>query len=118
MDENDVRTDYWIDNRSNRVFPLWLIFKQVGHEMGVMDNLPYLRQSRRGVSDVLKTLEQRPEFIRLATVLGIGEDELRALIWYVSWLVENQPMPDEWAQWNRRVDSAWASGVLKPTTTL
>lgn len=117
MDENDLRTDYWVDNRSNKQYPLWLVFKQIGHELGVMDDEPYVRQSRRHVSQLLKTMEQTSEFIRMAGILGITEDELRAMIWYLIWLVERQEIPIEWSEWNRRIDAAWQSGVLKPTTT-
>jgi hypothetical protein len=115
VDEADLRLEYWVDNRSKAtVFPLWVVFRQVGGDPGAFDGLPYLRQTRVDLATVLKRLESLPDVPRLAEAVGVGEDELRAAFWYLTWLVEHHPVPAEWGEWNRRVDQAWRQGVLKP----
>lgn len=114
MEENELRTDYWVDNRSNRQFPLWVIFKQIGHDPDMCDGLPYVRQSRRDLPSLIKSLENHPLVPRLAEDLGIRVDELRAALWYVTWTLETRPAPESWHLWNQKVDDAWAHGILQP----
>lgn len=113
MDENELRLDYWIDTRSHPQFPLWVVFREIGHDAGLHDGLPYLRRSREDVASVLKRLEALPEFAGMASALGIHPQELRAAIWYLIWRVENTEAPPEWSEWNGRLDTAWAEGILK-----
>lgn len=114
MDETELRTDYWIDNRSNPEFPLWVIFRLVGQQSDLFDGHPYTRLSQKSIPDILKQLENSPLVPRLAESLGILEDETRATIWYLIWLSENHPISEFWNEWNRRIDQAWQSGELKP----
>lgn len=112
MDEEKLRLEYWEDNRTNRDFPLWVIFKFIGHASGRSDDLPYLRHSGRDVPAVLKALEVHPAIDALAADLGIAPDELRATLWYSTWLAEHRPPPSNWDAWNDRVDEAWRTHAL------
>jgi uncharacterized protein (DUF433 family) len=113
MDETALRTAYWEDNRSRRDFPLWVVFRRIGHEAGRADGHPYLRPSGTGVAEILKGLEALPTIPTLARELACTEEELRATLWYLTWLVERLPAPDSWAEWNRRVDQAWEAGWFR-----
>lgn len=112
MDENELRLDYWIDTRSDKTFPLWIIFKQIGQAQGKFDNLAYLRQSGLDIVSVLKTLEQHPRIGDMARDLEIGEQELRAMLWFLVWLVEKNAPPASWESWNERIDEAWRNKTL------
>jgi hypothetical protein len=113
VDEEQLRQEYWEETRSDPAFPLWVIFRQVGHEAGVLDNQPYLRESHREVPEVLKAVEQHPLFEAIAHDLSLAPDAARAALWYAVWQIEHLPPPDRWQSWNRRVDAAWAEQVLK-----
>ena len=114
MTEDELRTDYWVDNRSDRTFPLWVIFRQIGREAGKADGLPYTRQTGVDLPTMLKRLEQVEQIPALAALVGVRTEELRAALWYLTWAVESSPVPEAWAEWNRRLDTAWETGVLKP----
>lgn len=112
MDEEHLRLEYWEDNRTNREFPLWLIFKFVGHADAEWDGVPYLRHAGRDLPSVLKALETHPTIDRLAADLEIAPDELRAALWYCIWLVEHRKPPAASEEWNQRVDEAWRTRIL------
>ncbi|MDA8193042.1 MAG: hypothetical protein M0Z53_03460 [Thermaerobacter sp.] len=114
VDESELRTDYWVDNRSNRQFPLWVVFRQIGQEPGQFAGSPYLRQSRIEVPALLQALEAHPAVPELARDLGIRAEEFRAMLWFLGWLSAHHPMPETWESWNRRVDEAWQNGTLQP----
>lgn len=115
MDEETIRTDYWVDNRSDRRFPLWVIFRLVGHDRDTLDGLPYTRLTKTDVVTVFKKLEQHILLADLARSLDIHPQELTAALWYVIWLVAQTPASEDphWVQWNKRVDQAWEAGWLK-----
>jgi hypothetical protein len=113
MDEEQLRLEYWEDNRTNREFPLWVIFKFIGHASGQSDDVPYLRHADQDLPTVLKALETHPSIAALASDLGIAPDELRAALWYCTWVVEHGKPPASWAEWNERVDTAWRSHTLR-----
>lgn len=113
MDEEKLRLAYWEDNRTNRDFPLWVIFKWIGHVSGRSDDLPYLRHSEQDLPTVLKALEVHPAIDALAFDLGIAPEELRATLWYCTWLVEHRPPPSGWESWNSLVDDAWRTKTLQ-----
>lgn len=112
MDEEQLRLEYWEDTRTSPDFPLWVIFKFIGHTSGQWDNAPYLRHSSRDLPAVLKALEAHPAIDALATDLDIAPDELRAVLWYCTWLVEHRTPPSVWSEWNERVDDAWHTKAL------
>jgi uncharacterized protein (DUF433 family) len=112
MDEEQLRLEYWEDTRSHPEFPIWLIFRLIGHTSDACNGTPYLRPSRQDVADVLKRLEEHPAIAQLAVDVGIAPAELRASLWYCIWLVEHQAPPAVWRKWNQRVDEAWATQVL------
>lgn len=112
MDEATLRTEYWVDNRSRRDFPLWVIFRQIGQQAGLHEGHPYLRRSGMPLADLVKRLEAHPAVPQIASDLGCEEQELRATLWYLTWLLESLPTPEAWDQWNRRLDEAWREGVL------
>ena len=115
MDEETMRTDYWVDNRSDRQFPLWVIFRLVGRDQNVLDGLPYTRLTKTDVVTLLKKIEQHVLLEDLAHSLDVHPQELTAALWYVIWLVEQTPASKDphWVQWNKRVDQAWEAGWLK-----
>ena len=113
MDEEQLRLEYWEDTRTNPDFPLWVIFKFIGHASGQWDSVPYLRHAGQDLPAVLKALETHPSIDALAMDLGIGPEELRAALWYCTWLVEHRAPPSNWREWNERVDEAWSTNVLK-----
>lgn len=115
MDEESLRTDYWVDNRSDKEFPLWVIFRMIGQETGIVDGMPYVRPSRESLPALLKRLEEAPETDRLCEALGLARQEVSAAFWYLIWLVERMGAPPNphWTEWNRRVDEAWDVGILK-----
>ncbi len=106
MTEDQLRTEYWEDNRTNPLFPIWLVFRAIGHEDGQCDGVPYTRKSRREVPSILKTLETSPLVSQLAKELGIEESELRATLWYAAWELEHIKPRAAWQAWNQRVDQA------------
>ncbi len=112
MDEQQLRLDYWEDNRTRPEFPLWVIFKFIGHALDTAEGVPYLRHAQRELPAVLKDLEAHPAIDRLAEELRLSPQELRASLWYCVWLLEHQAPPDAWRDWNRRVDEAWSQHVL------
>lgn len=115
MDEESLRTDYWVDNRSDKEFPLWVIFRMIGQEKGMADGLPYVRSTQESLPALLKRLEAAEETDRLSEVLGLRRQELSAALWYLTWAVERAKAPDNphWEEWNRRVDRAWHDGILR-----
>ena len=115
MDEEQLRIEYWEDNRTNRDFPLWVIFKFIGHASGHSDNLPYLRHSGQDLPTVVKALEGHPSIDALASDLKLAPEELRAVLWYCTWLLEHRPPPSAWEEWNNRVDEAWKTDTLRIT---
>lgn len=112
MTEDDLRSDYWVDNRSDRAFPLWLVFRQLGQEAGVQDGLPYIRPDGPDVVAVLKQLEAVVDLPEVLEKLGLTAQAAHALMWYLVWLVERSSPNPDWTEWNRRVDAAWQSGIL------
>ncbi|PSR21218.1 MAG: hypothetical protein C7B45_11795 [Sulfobacillus acidophilus] len=112
MDEEELRLEYWEDTRSHPEFPVWVIFRLIGHSPDQCDGVPYLRASHQDVATVLKHLEEHPVIDKLATDTGIAPAELRACLWYCIWLVEHRLPPQAWQQWNQRVDEAWAIKAL------
>lgn len=106
MTEDQLRTEYWEDNRSNPLFPLWIVFKEIGHESSQFDGMPYTRKSRRDVPSVLKDLELSPLVPQLAEQLGVETSELRATLWYAAWELEHLKPRAAWEAWNQRVDQA------------
>lgn len=117
MNESELRTEYWVDTRSHPEFPLWVIFKRIGHQQGVVNGVPYLRESKKEIPDVLKALERHQELPLWAKDLGMSEAELRSVLWYVTWLSESKAPPPEWEDWNRRVDEAWTRNLLAESGT-
>jgi hypothetical protein len=113
MDENELRLDYWVDTRSHPEFPLWVIFKEIGHERDKAEGHPYGRRSNMGVGEMLKQLELAEGLGNIAHTMGIPEQELRAGLWYASWMVEKQSPPADWEGWNSKVDEAWRQGQLR-----
>jgi len=112
MTEDELRSEYWVDNRHHPDFPLWVIFKQVGADPSRHGGLAYVRQSDCDVATVLKRLELLDDLPAWAQKIGVTTDELRACLWYVIWKVETATPPATWQEWNRRVDEAWANHVL------
>jgi hypothetical protein len=114
VSEDDLRTDYWVDTRSDPRFPLWVIFKQIGREPGRADGLPYTRQSGLDLATLLKRLEAFDSLPAVAQTVGVRTEELRAALWYLIWAVETSRPPDDWTAWNQRLDEAWRQGLLRP----
>lgn len=112
MDEEQLRLEYWEDNRSNPEFPLWVIFRCIGHQADHFDNLPYLRHSQQDLASLFKQMESSPHFESLSKDLKVPVEEMRAALWYVIWRIEHFSAPSAWAEWNRRVDEAWAIKTL------
>lgn len=112
MNEDQLRLEYWEDTRSDPAYPLWVIFRLIGHETGVHDGQPYLRATQKDAADVLKSVETHPLLTSVAEDIGVPIDELRATLWYAIWRIEHTPPPEDTQQWNRRVDEAWRSGIF------
>lgn len=115
MDEEQLRLEYWEDNRTNRDFPLWVIFKYIGHAAKEWDGVPYLRHAQRDVPSILKSLETHPSLAALAADLSVAPEELRAALWYCTWVVEHLYAKPEGEEWNARVDDAWRNQILRIT---
>ncbi|NMP21916.1 hypothetical protein [Sulfobacillus harzensis] len=113
MDEEQLRLEYWEDTRSDPAYPLWVIFRLIGHQRGLHDDQPYLRHAQTSVADVLKAIETHPSLPTIAKDLAISVDELRASLWYAVWKVEHTPPPPDQDRWNPRVDEAWRSEILQ-----
>jgi len=114
MDEESLRTDYWVDTRNHPDFPYWVIFKHIGHDSQRADGAPYLRATGEAVPEVLKRLELHPGLPTWAHELSIPPDALRAAFWYAIWLLERMPVPSSWHDWNHTLDEAWQKGVFNP----
>ncbi len=112
MNEEQLRLEYWEDTRSDPTYPLWVIFRLIGHESGHHDDQPYLRTSGKPAAEVLKAVETHPFMQSLADDIGVPIDELQATLWYAIWRIEHTPPPKDDQQWNRRVDEAWRSGIF------
>lgn len=112
MNEEQLRLEYWEDTRSDPAYPLWVIFRLIGHEAGIHDDQPYLRATQTNAADVLKSVETHALMKSVAEDIGVSLDELRATLWYAIWKIEHTPPPEDDQQWNRRVDTAWRSGTL------
>jgi hypothetical protein len=113
MDEESLRLDYWIDTRSNPQFPLWVIFREIGHSPVECDQEPYARRSRRPVAELLKKIEELIPFDSIAEKVHVSERELRATLWYAIWVVGQQKPQGAWETWNTQIDQAWEEGVFK-----
>jgi len=111
MDEEALRTEYWEDTRTHRAFPLWVVFREVGQAPG---GPPYLRRTGEALPDILKKVEELAAIPLLAEQVGIEAQELRAILWYLTWVSERLPAPEAWEAWNRRVDLAWQDHTLQP----
>ncbi len=108
--EDELRTAYWEDCRSDPRFPLWVIFRRVGQASAVQDGLPYVRPGGPDLPSVLKRLEQWPRLSELAQDLGLSPDDCRAVLWYLIWRLEHggaDPEWEDWQRWNARIDEAW-----------
>ncbi len=112
--EEKLRLAYWEDRRSDPRFPLWVIFRRIGQSPAAHSGLPYVRPGGPDLPDLLKRLEQWPDLPQLASYLNIPPDDLRAVLWFLTWKAEHTPADAEWADWNARVDEAWASGRATP----
>ncbi len=112
LDEASLRLEYWVETRSHPQFPLWVIFKEIGHSPTQCDQLPYGRRSRRTVPELFKELEQQASLATIAKDIGVPEQEMRAAIWYAIWVMEHQEPQDIWQAWNDRIDAAWRHGLL------
>ncbi len=112
MAESELRLDYWIGTRTHPRFPLWVIFKEIGHSSEQADGHPYGRRSSRPVSELLNTLERSPDISAAAKSMAVPEQELRAALWYAAWVLDGLTPPAEWKEWNDKVDEAWRSGTL------
>ncbi len=112
MDENELRLEYWVDTRSHPGFPLWVIFKEIGHARESAGGHPYGRRSHLDVSEILKQLELHEHMADIAKTMEIPEQELRAALWYASWVIESQSPPPDGEEWNSRIDEAWRQGQL------
>ncbi|WP_053959130.1 hypothetical protein [Sulfobacillus thermosulfidooxidans] len=112
MDEASLRLDYWVDTRSDPKFPLWVIFKEIGHSQTKCDHLPYARRSLRSIPELLKQLEHLAPLKAIAKDLNVPEQEVRAALWYAAWILEHVPPEKSWQEWNNRVDQAWQDGIL------
>lgn len=112
MDEEQLRLEYWEDTRSHPAYPLWVIFRHVGHESGVHDDLPYLRHTQRDLPEILKALEAHPMLETVAQDIQLHIEELRATLWYAIWKIEHLNPPSASQEWNHRVDVAWRDGTL------
>ncbi|AUW93608.1 MAG: hypothetical protein OWR62_01550 [Sulfobacillus thermotolerans] len=108
MDENELRLDYWVATRTNPKFPLWVIFKEIGHRDGQGE--AYGRRSLRPVREMLRDLEDSEWIPKAAEGLAVPEQELRAALWYAIWLLDQKEPPSEWKEWNDKVDEAWRKG--------
>ncbi len=105
--EDELRTAYWEDCRSDPRFPLWVIFRRVGQAPSVQEGLPYVRPDGPDLPSVLKRLEQWPRLPEMAQELGLSPEDCRAILWYLIWRVERGAADPEWEQWNARIDQAW-----------
>ncbi|MCL4493769.1 MAG: hypothetical protein M1294_03040 [Firmicutes bacterium] len=112
MDEESLRLDYWIDTRSDPQFPLWVIFKEIGHSPTECDQQPYARRSRQSVAELLKRVEELAPLASIAQEIKVSEKEVRAALWYAVWAVEHKKPPATWQSWNDRVDQAWGEGLF------
>lgn len=112
MDEEQLRLEYWEDTRSDPAYPLWVIFRLIGHQTGHHENLPYLRQGQKDLPEILKMLETHPLLETIAQDIHVSSDELRATLWYAIWKIEHLTPPLDSQSWNHRVDQAWRDGIL------
>lgn len=104
VNEDQLRTEYWEDNRTHPLFPLWIVFREIGHAKELCEGKPYVRQTGRDVPSILKEMETSPLIPQLAASLGIEETGLRALLWYTAWELEHLKPREAWNRWNHRVD--------------
>lgn len=111
MDEEQLRTEYWEETRTHRDFPVWVVFREIGH---APRRSPYLRRTEEPLPDILKRMEASELIPALASRLGLHTQELRAVLWYLTWVSERLEAPASWEAWNRRVDQAWQHHWLKP----
>ncbi len=112
--EDELRTAYWEDGRSDPRFPLWVIFRRVGQAPSAQGGLPYVRPDGPDLPSVLKRLEQWPRLPELAQDLGLSTDDCRAVLWYATWKVEHSAVEPALVDWNARVDAAWRSEERGP----
>lgn len=112
MDEEQLRLEYWEDTRSDPAYPLWVIFRLIGHQSDSFDSLPYLRHSQRALPEILKALETHPQIETIAQDIHVSADELHACLWYAIWKIEHLTPPLDSQAWDHRVDQAWRDGIL------
>ncbi len=112
MDEESLRLEYWIDTRSDPRFPVWVIFKEIGHSQTECEQQPYSRRTRQPVTELLKKIEEWAPLASLAQTIQVSEKELRAALWYAIWTVEQKQPEGAWQTWNDRVDQVWRDGVF------